>query len=105
MKERKVKKAIQQCNKKNIFYQSIFKLGKAFLLSNSDSEWKEIKQTVTWKEAVEVYTKGQRVRVESDCDSCRGHITTFEHDDLSKDTHADEIASLEITTGKWYILD
>ena len=74
----------------------------SFIMS---AEYEEVFQPVTWQEALEANSKGKRVRVETNRNRCRGYISTFEHDDLLKDTHGDAMTALEIATGTWYILD
>ena len=79
--------------------------GKTFYWNNLDVEWKEIKESVTWQEALEANSKGKKVKVETNSNRCKGYTKTFASDDLLQDTEWDAMTSLEITTGTWYILD
>ena len=68
-------------------------------------KWEEVKQPVTWQEALEANSKGKRVKVETNSNRCKGYTKTFANDDLLQDTEWDAMTALEITTGTWYILD
>jgi len=74
----------------------------SFIMS---AEYEEALRPVTWQEALEANSKGKRVRVETNRNKCKGYTTTFDHDNLLKDTEGDPMTALEITTGTWYILD
>ena len=61
-----------------------------------DADWKEVKQPVTWQEAIEAWANGKRIKYENE----RGCLT------YSGNTLKDEIgplASYQLTTGTWYI--
>jgi len=59
---------------------------------NFDRDWKEVKQSVTWQEAIEAWVNGKTIRVEMPL----GDETRFWGNRLAFSTH-------EIKDGKWFI--
>ena len=61
-----------------------------------NKDWQEVKQPVTWQEAIEAWANGKRIKYENE----HGCLT------YSGNTLKDEIgplASYQLTTGTWYI--
>ena len=65
---------------------------------NINRNWQEVKQPVTWQEAIEAWANGKKIKYENE----HGCLT------YSGNTLKDEIgplASYQLTTGTWYIED
>ena len=65
---------------------------------DASRDWQEVKQPVTWQEAIEAWANGKLIKYENE----HGCLT------YSGNTLKDEIgplASYQLTTGTWYIED
>lgn len=63
---------------------------------NIHADWQEVKQPVTWQEAIEAWANGKAVKCE-----CEGGVTFFKPPRQSSACFTDKL----ITHGTWYIED
>ena len=63
--------------------------------------WEEVKQPVTWQEAIQAWAEGNTVIVENTCDKRKYDGKK----NFLKDEYGNPMGSWEITNGTWYIED
>ena len=63
--------------------------------------WEEVKQPVTWQEAIQAWADGKTVIVENTCDKRKYDGKKF----FLRDEYGNAMGSWEITNGTWYVED